>query len=650
MKPGSFLVCIIMLIFLGGNHVVCAQKIKLSVAGFKTGCIVGDCENGKGVLAFIMVQKNPDFTNEYIWQTWGVDVTMGYLVAEFNAKEKTARGTIYGISDVLYYKRKKGSEPMELTLYSVSSSNKFEPVEIVRSDYNNALTKYDQLINPNSKKEFFMNYPVFEGTLKYTGLSDFYSQKQLTFNDADMAGFFVGHFTPLQGIFYANNIGYEFDGIFADNFPFRGTIQVQQSKQGSKHWTWNIADTVFTKFSGAFDYDYVSIMQQQRLLFIPKRGKFSSFSHNKTIEGVFTKEQNPIGLLISYENDKVSDISLYDIAQRKYKSATGVTNFKELYDEKLPQMRKRIKPNGYSDSLYYEGQHKNGVPNGLGMLFYEVTENKPAKINAETLYWGFFKDGVPEGPGSYIKTPDSNMTIVGTYKNGVLIHGSDGVYLGDFVAGEYSGQGKFEKGNIVYEGNFLGGKFNGFGHWKYKEIENGEPFYQTYTGLFADGQFNGKGKFTSSKETLEGIFEFGRLKEGSKITEPIGNITSGVVVQYTCGTHKGKSFVKRVSYNTGMITMANREEIDFKKCKIDILNENIDQFYSVCTVCHGSGSVKKVTSTPTNGYTTNTSFFGGNTISGPSTTTTYSRIYITTTTTEKCSVCEGAGRILKFFH
>ncbi|QLH34185.1 MAG: hypothetical protein HWD62_18895 [Cyclobacteriaceae bacterium] len=88
MKPGSYLVCIIMLVFLGANHVVCAQKIKLSVAGFKTGCIVGDCENGKGVLAFIIVQKNPDFTNEYIWQTWGVDVTMGYLVAEFNAKEK----------------------------------------------------------------------------------------------------------------------------------------------------------------------------------------------------------------------------------------------------------------------------------------------------------------------------------------------------------------------------------------------------------------------------------------------------------------------------------------------------------------------------------------------------------------------------------
>jgi len=123
-----------------------------------------------------------------------------------------------------------------------------------------------------------------------------------------------------------------------------------------------------------------------------------------------------------------------------------------------------------------------------------------------------------------------------------------------------------------------------------------------------------------------------------------------VVVQYTCGTRKGKSFVKRVSYNTGMITMANREEIDFKKCKVDILNESIDQFYSVCTVCHGSGTVKKVTSTPTTGYTTSTSYFGGNTISGPSTTTTYSRIYITTTTTEKCSVCEGAGRNLKFFH
>ncbi|QLH34186.1 MAG: hypothetical protein HWD62_18900 [Cyclobacteriaceae bacterium] len=110
-----------------------------------------------------------------------------------------------------------------------------------------------------------MNYPVFEGTLKYTGLSDFYSQKQLTFNDADMAGFCQPFHTASRH-FYDNNTGLEFDGIFADNFPFRGTIQVQQSYQESKLWTWNIADTVFTKFSGAFDYDYLTFKQQQRLL------------------------------------------------------------------------------------------------------------------------------------------------------------------------------------------------------------------------------------------------------------------------------------------------------------------------------------------------------------------------------------------------
>ena len=133
------------------------------------------------------------------------------------------------------------------------------------------------------------------------------------------------------------------------------------------------------------------------------------------------------------------------------------------------------------DGSIYEGEYKNGKPNGHGSM--TSNDNK-------TIYDGEWKNGKKEGIGKLIITDKYN-------------------YSGPFENDFFSGTGGVlcdNQGNI-YDGDFDKGKFNGYGHYK---MANGD----TYIGEFKDGLFNGKGQYNDKDGNLfDGEFKNGK-KEG----------------------------------------------------------------------------------------------------------------------------------------
>ena len=131
------------------------------------------------------------------------------------------------------------------------------------------------------------------------------------------------------------------------------------------------------------------------------------------------------------------------------------------------------------DGSIYEGNYKNGKPNGHGSLTSD--DNK-------TIYDGEWKNGKKEGIGKLIITDKYNYS--GPFENDIF-SGSGGVLCDN-------------QGNI-YDGDFEKGKFHGYGHYK---MSNGD----TYIGEFKDGLFNGKGQYNDKDGN---VFD-GEFKNGKK--------------------------------------------------------------------------------------------------------------------------------------
>ena len=136
------------------------------------------------------------------------------------------------------------------------------------------------------------------------------------------------------------------------------------------------------------------------------------------------------------------------------------------------------------DGSIYEGEYKNGKPNGKGSM---------TSFDNKTIYDGDWVNGKREGNGKLIISDEYNYT--GPFEND-LFSGSGGVLCDN-------------KGNI-YEGDFEKGKFEGYGHYK---MSNGD----TYIGEFKGGLFHGKGQFNDK----EGNIFDGEFKNGKKDGEGV---------------------------------------------------------------------------------------------------------------------------------
>lgn len=107
----------------------------------------------------------------------------------------------------------------------------------------------------------------------------------------------------------------------------------------------------------------------------------------------------------------------------------------------------------FHDGTRYEGEQKNGRPEGKGIMLFPTGD----------VYDGDFREGKREGFGVY------------TFKSGHK-------YTGQFKNDAYEGQGRLEYPNRdVYEGEFRNGKFNGQGTFT--------PYAgQPQTGQWVDGK------------------------------------------------------------------------------------------------------------------------------------------------------------------
>lgn len=201
--------------------------------------------------------------------------------------------------------------------------------------------------------------------------------------------------------------------------------------------------------------------------------------------------------------------------------------------------------------LFYDGQFKNGVFDGTGMMVLDEYDE---------VYKGKFKKGKKNGDG-IIRDEDNKIIVRGTWKNDILVYGIEyydtnkvlydghaNGYKGhvlkngkgtewendnEYFVGTFKNDSKEGKGSVyiknrdgffrlksegIYKRNFL----NGIGT---KYWESGKILFR---GQFVNGRETGRGKryHDNEKNTIEaeGNFLRGRLKGKAKIFYPSGKI------------------------------------------------------------------------------------------------------------------------------
>lgn len=150
-----------------------------------------------------------------------------------------------------------------------------------------------------------------------------------------------------------------------------------------------------------------------------------------------------------------------------------------------------------SEGLYYEGEVKDGVPDGQGTFYY--VDGKPYKggsfvggklqgkgwmyFEDGSNYKGEFKDDLPDGLGRSFSS-EGKLT-----------------YEGYYLKGERSGKGiEYSDGIMIYSGDFLNGKHHGKG----TEFSILDPEKVKFDGEFKNGM-RSRGKYYSSEGYL--VFE-----------------------------------------------------------------------------------------------------------------------------------------------
>ncbi|NJP12643.1 MAG: hypothetical protein HC866_26895 [Leptolyngbyaceae cyanobacterium RU_5_1] len=143
---------------------------------------------------------------------------------------------------------------------------------------------------------------------------------------------------------------------------------------------------------------------------------------------------------------------------------------------------------------YYRGDIRDGTFTGVGTFVYENDDR----------YEGQVRNGRPNGKGMF------------------LVAGENQRYEGSFRNGEYHGQGvyTFADGSR-YTGQFAGGQPHGKGTFVF--LENGK-YSHTYTGRFYLGVINGNGVVTNANGVrCSGVFYSSTLTGKGSCTYPRGN-------------------------------------------------------------------------------------------------------------------------------
>jgi hypothetical protein len=166
----------------------------------------------------------------------------------------------------------------------------------------------------------------------------------------------------------------------------------------------------------------------------------------------------------------------------------------------------RASENG-SPYNYYEGDIRNGKPNGQGVLVF---------VNSDR-YEGEFRNGVPNGRGMlyFVSTGDR--------------------YEGDFSTGDFNGRGTYtyENGDS-YTGDFHNGQPHGRGTFVFAEIS------ARYQGEFRYGQINGNGVTTRDGIRCEGVFYDSSLAGEASCSYPSSSMVRSYVGEMRGGLAQGR--------------------------------------------------------------------------------------------------------------
>ena len=145
----------------------------------------------------------------------------------------------------------------------------------------------------------------------------------------------------------------------------------------------------------------------------------------------------------------------------------------------------------------YNGEIKNGEPDGLGILYYPSTDGEKVV--------GSWKEGKQWNTEHHSK----NGEVIGKYVNGeiklgVLFHRRVNNKIFELEWYEYGDDQKYVK----YSGEIENGKPNGQGIFTYSETDK-------YEGEWKDGEFHGQGTFydfhtTNKNEKIVGEFREGK--------------------------------------------------------------------------------------------------------------------------------------------
>ena len=182
-----------------------------------------------------------------------------------------------------------------------------------------------------------------------------------------------------------------------------------------------------------------------------------------------------------------------------------------------------------NDSVY-RGQFKNDRYHGQGEIIYALGPDNHQNAPSGDRYIGAFEKGLYHGKGAYTRYVSGGGSDNRPDKQSMII------YSGDFIRGQFTGEGVWVNGTKRYEGEFLDWQFHGQGIYS-------DPL-GSYTGMFVDGLYQGSGVYLGADGVkYEGEFLKGRYHGQGELVDAEKNSYQG-------------AFQYGLKHGTGRITYA----------------------------------------------------------------------------------------------
>lgn len=239
--------------------------------------------------------------------------------------------------------------------------------------------------------------------------------------------------------------------------------------------------------------DFLFLNKDKSMVSLNENNENNENERNRSIS--FNNMRNDNENRVSNKNE--SEINLRKIIEKE--------NMK-MKDYENKKIHKLILGNKEEEVYYYEGEMKNGIYNGFGLLKQEKEVYKGEFLNGDKVGYGELYNSTDLSRISSITSLKSNTSNSITRLNSI----NSNFYIGEFENNEKEGLGKesiftLTIGKEEFEGEFKKNKRNGYGKLV---LSNGT----IYRGEFKDGEMNGQGELIWKEDkSYIGQMENGKL-------------------------------------------------------------------------------------------------------------------------------------------